>query len=163
MHHAISMREVTRENWQDALGLEVLPEQLHFVADYVPIAAIALAKAYIRPGGLVWTPYAFYRDTTMVGFTELAYDPASEEEYWFFHFFIDSQFQGQGYGKQALQILLQFIKRQFAACRAIQITVHPDNERAIRLYSDAGFQATGEERWEEEVYKLLLKPSVTPS
>lgn len=156
----ITMREVTRENWQEALSLAVHPAQQHFVADYVPVAAIALAKAYIRPGGLVWTPYAFYADTTMVGFTELAYEPGSAENYWFFHFFIDSHYQGQGYGKQALQTLLQFIKEQFVECRAIYITVHPENERAIRLYTAAGFQATGEERWGEAVYKLSPLTSI---
>ncbi len=152
----ITMREVTRENWQEALRLAVHPAQQRFVADYTPVAAIALAKAYIRPGGLHWIPYVFYANTTMVGFAELAYEPGSDENYWFFHFFIDSHYQGQGYGKQALQTLLQFIKEQFVECRAMHITVHPENERAIRLYTAAGFQATGEERWGESVYRLFL-------
>lgn len=150
----ITIHEVTRENWQAALRLAVYPEQQRFIADYMPIAAIALAKAYIRPGGLTWIPYAFYADASMIGFAELAYEPGSEENYWFFHFFIDKQYQGQGYGKQALQTLLQFIKGHFPECRTIYITVHPENERAIRLYTAAGFQATGEERWGEPVYRL---------
>ena len=151
---AITMREVTRENWQDALRLAVYPAQQRFIADYIPIAAIALAKAYIRPGGLTWIPYAFYADAIMVGFAELAYESGSDENYWLFHFFIDSKYQGQGYGKQALQTLIQFIKAHFVECLAIQITVHPENVRAIRLYATAGFQATGEERWGEPVYRL---------
>lgn len=152
----ITMREVTRENWQAALDLAVHPEQMRFIANYEPIAAIALAKAYIRPGGLTWTPYSFYANTTMVGFTILAYEPGSAENYWFFHFFIDYRYQGQGYGKQALQTLLWFFQEQFVECRAICITVHPENERAIHLYTAAGFQATGEERWGESVYRLNL-------
>jgi diamine N-acetyltransferase len=155
----ITMREVTRENWQAALRLAVHPAQQRFIADYTPIAAIALAKAYIRPGGLTWIPYAFYADATMVGFAELAYEPGSEENYWLFHFFIDSQYQGQGHGKRALETLIEFIKAHFVESRSIQITVHPENERAIRLYTAAGFQATGEERWGEPVYKLLLPTS----
>src|SRR5438552_14022142 len=63
----LSLQEVTRENWRDTLSLNVFPEQQRFIADYVPIAAIALAKAYIRPGGLVWVPYAFYANAEMVG------------------------------------------------------------------------------------------------
>ena len=153
----ITMREVTRDNWQETLRLTVHPAQQRFIADYESIAAIALAKAYIRPGGLVWLPCAFYADVTMVGFTVLAYEPGSEENYWFFHFFIDKHYQGQGYGKQALQTLLQFIKEHFVECRAIYITVHPENERAIRLYTAAGFQATGEERWGESVYRFALR------
>ena len=152
----ITIREVARDNWQAALSLAVSAEQQRFIADYVPIAAIALAKAYIRPGGLTWIPYAFYADATMIGFTELAYEPGSAENYWMFHFFIDSHFQRQGYGKQALQTLLQFIKEHFVECRAMYITVHPENERAIHLYTTAGFQATGEERWGEPVYRLNL-------
>lgn len=156
----ITICEVTRDNWQAALRLAVYPEQQRFIADYTPIVAIALAKAYIRPGGLTWLPYAFYAGTTMIGFAELAYEPGSAENYWLFHFFIDSHFQGQGYGKQALQTLLHFVKEHFVECRAIYITVHPENERAIHLYTAAGFQATGEDRWEEPVYKLSLLTSI---
>ena len=104
------LREVTRENWRDALRLAVYPDQQHFVADYVPIAAIALAKAYIRPEGLVWVPYVFYVNRDMVGFTELAYEPDSLDNYWLRHFFIDYHYQGQGYGKKALQLFIQFSK-----------------------------------------------------
>jgi diamine N-acetyltransferase len=156
---AITIHEVTRENWQDALGLAVHPAQQRFIADYVPIISIALAKAYIRPGGLVWLPYAFYAETSMVGFAELAYEPGTDENYWLFHFFIDSCYQGLGYGKQALQTLIEFIKKHFSECRTIHITVHPENERAIRLYTAAGFQPTGEERWGEPVYRLSLQIS----
>ncbi len=153
----LSLREVTQENWREALRLAVLSEQQRFIADYVPIASIALAKAYIRPGGLVWVPFAFYVNSTMIGFTELAYDPGSEENYWIFHFFIDHHYQGQGYGKKAIAVLLQFIKDQHAQCRSIQLTVHPENERARHLYTSAGFQPTGTEFSGEPVYKILLK------
>ena len=101
----LSLREVTQENWRATLGLAVFPEQQRFIADYVPIAAIALAKAYIRPGGLVWVPYAFYAATEMVGFTELAYEPGSPDNYWIFHFFIDHHYQGRGYGTQGAPAL----------------------------------------------------------
>ncbi len=102
----LTIREVTRENWQDALRMAVHPEQQRFIAEVVPIAAIALAKAYIRPGGLLWLPYAFYAGTEMIGFTTLACDPDSSDNYWIFHFFIDKEYQGQGYGKQALRLFL---------------------------------------------------------
>src|SRR5260370_7114796 len=93
----LSLREVTQENWRATLGLAVFPEQQRFIADYVPIAAIALAKAYIRPGGLVWVPYAFYAATEMVGFTELAYEPRTPHNYSIFPFFIYHPYQARGY------------------------------------------------------------------
>lgn len=154
----LTMREVTRENWRATLRLAVHPEQQRFIADTVPIAAIALAKAYIRPGGLLWLPYAFYAQSQMIGFTELAYEPGSTDTYWLYHFFIDRTYQGQGYGKKALLLLLDEIKQQHAHCRSIRLTVHPDNTRAQHLYTGAGFQPTGDTMEGEPIYQLVVRP-----
>ncbi|HEY6284876.1 MAG TPA: GNAT family N-acetyltransferase [Ktedonobacteraceae bacterium] len=154
----LSLQEVTRENWRATLGLTVFPAQQRFIADYVPIAAIALAKAYVRPGGLVWVPYAFYANGEMVGFTELAYEPGSLDNYWVFHFFIDHRFQRRGYGKEAIHLLLQFIRGHHPQCQALQLTVHPENDHARHLYTSAGFRPTGAVFSGEPVYRLTLKP-----
>src|SRR5260370_27826763 len=118
----LTIREVQRENWRAALCLAVHPDQQRFIADVVPIAAIALAKAYIRPRGLLWLPYAFYANTEVIGFTELAYEPDSLDNYWIFHFFIDVAYQGQGYGKKALLLFLDFLKQQHSHCHSIFLT-----------------------------------------
>ena len=156
--NGLSLQEVTRENWRAALGLAVFPEQQRFIAEAVPIAALVLAKAYIRPGGLVWVPYAFYAEQEMVGLTELAYEPASLDNYWIFHFFIDRHYQGQGYGKRAMRLLLHFIREHHPECQALQLTVHPENERAQHLYTGVGFRPTGAVSSGEPVYRLPLKP-----
>lgn len=150
----LTLREVTRENWRAALRLAVRPEQQRFIADYAPIAAIALAKAYVRPGGLVWTPYAFYAGNQMVGFVALAYEPGSADNYWICHFFIDRDHQGRGYGREALRLLIEFVREQHPNCHVLQLTVHPENVAAQRLYLSAGFQPTGTERDGEPVYEL---------
>lgn len=152
----LTIREVTRENWRNALRLAVHPDQQRFIADIVPIAAIALAKAYIRPRGWLWLPYVFYVGTEMIGFTELAYEPESSDNFWIFHFFIDRAYQGQGYGKQALLLFLDFIKQQHSHCRSIRLTVHPENVHAQRLYTGAGFQPTGDSLEGEPVYRLIF-------
>lgn len=154
----LSLREVTQENWRATLSLAVFPEQQRFIAAYVPIAAIALAKAYIRPGGLVWVPYAFYAGMEMVGFTELAYEPGSLDNYWIFHFFIDHHYQGRGYGTQTLRLFLQFIKDHHPQCQALRLTVHPENVHAQHLYTRAGFRPTGAMFCDEPTYRLSLKP-----
>ncbi len=154
----LTIREVTRENWRATLQLTVHPEQQRFIADTVPIAAIALAKAYIRPGGLLWLPYAFYAQHQIIGFTELAYEPDSTDTYWLFHFFIDRTYQRQGYGQKALLLFLDFIKQQHPHCRSIRLTVHPDNTQALRLYTRAGFQPTGDTQEGEPVYQLIMRP-----
>lgn len=154
---AIHLREVTGENWREALRLAVHPEQQRFVAEYAPIAAVALAKAYIRPGGALWEPFAIYAGSTMVGFLALAYEPGTSDEYWLFHFFIDQQYQGRGYGKAALAHLIETMKRQHPQCEMLQLVVHPENERGQQLYTAAGFRPTGGERWGEPVYQLRIR------
>jgi len=150
------MREVTRENWRTALQLGVTPEQQHFVAGVEPVVALALAKAYIRPAGLQWIPYVFFADSNMVGFAELAYELGSISNYWLFHFFIDQQFQGRGYGKKALQLFLHQIREQHSNCQIFQLTVHPENHRAQHLYESAGFRLAGTEIEGELLYQLKM-------
>jgi diamine N-acetyltransferase len=93
----------------------------------------------------------------MIGFTELAYEPDSTDTYWLFHFFIDAAYQGQGYGKQALRRFLGFIRQQHTHCCSIRLTVHPENVRAQRLYSGAGFQPTGDTMEGEPIYQLIVR------
>jgi diamine N-acetyltransferase len=147
---------VTRDTWQESLRLAVLPEQQRFVADYAPIAAIGLAKAYVRPGGLLWLPYAFHVDSVMVGFADVACEPDRSPSCWIFHFFIDSRYQRQGYGTQALRQLVEVIGARFPECRSVHVTVHPENEQAKRLYTAAGFEPSGREIDGEPIYDLQL-------
>ncbi len=158
----IYLREVTRENWRETLQLAVRPEQQRFVADYAPIAAIALAKAYIRPGGAIWTPYAIYAGVTMVGFLALAYEPDTADQYWLFHFFIDQRYQGRGYGRAALQRFIELVRREYPQCQMLQLVVHPENVVAQRLYTAAGFRPTGTERWGEPVYQYAMETNPSP-
>ena len=134
------------------------PRQQRFVAEYFPVAAIALAQAYVRPGELVWVPYAIYADQDMVGFTELAYKPKSRDPYWIYHFFIDRAHQRKGYGKQALRALIGLVKESHPLCEHLRLSVHPDNTVAEHLYTSVGFRPTGEMLDNtERVYNLVMK------
>lgn len=152
----VTIRGVTRENWREALRLAVHPEQLRFVSEVTPVAAIALAKAYVRPGGLVWEPYAIYADARMVGFVELAYQAGSADQYWLYHFFIDRDEQGKGYGPQAMRQFIAQVAEAHPPCRRLQLTVHPDNDRARALYTGLGFARTEQVLHGEPVYALTL-------
>jgi diamine N-acetyltransferase len=152
----ISLRDVSHDNWRETLGLTVHPDQQRFIADYAPIAAIALAKAYIRPGGLVWAPFAIYADQHLVGFIELACDPASRQRYWVYHFFIDQAYQGKGYGKAALDVFVQTVQSRYPRCQQINLTIHPENSCAQHVYTSVGFRPTGVEQNGEPVYALQL-------
>lgn len=154
---AITLREIDRRNWRAALALRVHPEQQRFIADHAPIAALVLAKAYVRPGGLVWVPYLIEASAGPVGLVALAYRPDSADDYWIYHFFIDRDQQGRGHGRLALRALIDLIATRHPNCRQINLTVHPENRPAQRLYAGAGFRATGATLDGEPVYRLAVR------
>jgi diamine N-acetyltransferase len=145
---------VDRNNWRDALQLTVRADQQRFVADVVPVAAIVLAKAYIRPGELAWLPYAIFADAEMVGLLALVHPPETPNPCWLYHFFIDRSHQGKGFGKAGLAAFIQLVRSAHPSCEEIHLTVHPKNARAQRLYAQAGFQPTGDILHNEPVYRL---------
>lgn len=150
----ITLQEVNQSNWHTALQLDVEVGQKKFVSEIFPVAAIALAKAYICPWGMKWLPYAIYSNTFMVGFFELAYVEDSHDACWMFHFFIDKSYQGQGYGKQALDAIIHLITT--INFQKICLTVHPENLAAQHLYTQAGFQTSGKIRNNEPIYELII-------
>ena len=127
---AITLREVTRDNWRTALDLAVQPELQHFVAGVVPPVAIALAKAYIRPNRQPVLPLAIYDGDTMCGFLNLTHEAVAQEHYWVQHFFIDQRYHGRGCGTAALSALVVFLATHHPICRSVSLTVHPDNHAA---------------------------------
>ena len=154
---SISFQEISEADWRATLQLTVHPDQQRFVADYVPIAAIILAKAYIRPGGLQWMPYAIRAQDQLIGLLALVYESNSAANYWIYHFFIDQEQQGKGQGKAALHALVTFIQQQHPNCQHLKLTVHPENTRAQRLYTSMGFQPTGEHQAGEPVYAVRVR------
>lgn len=153
----VTLQPITRLNWREALDLEVHPDQQRYVSDTTPTAAIALAKAYIRPAGIPVVPYGLFDGVLMVGFLVLAFEPGSAENYWLSHFFVDRRYQGRGYGASALAALAQMLRTYHPDCRALNLTVHAENTRARRLYERAGFVDTRAVSQGEHVYRLPLR------
>ena len=104
----IQLKVVTRENWEDALKLQVKDNQTKFV----PSVAVSLAKVYIKPDGdaVEYMPFAIYDGNHMVGFIMHAVVKETTDMYWINGFIIDRKQQGNGYGKAALQESIYLIK-----------------------------------------------------
>ena len=56
----IQLKIITRDNWEEALKLQVSKKQTTFV----PSVAVSLAKVYIKPDGenVEYIPFAIYDD-----------------------------------------------------------------------------------------------------
>lgn len=150
----VQLKVVTRENWEEALKLQVKENQLEFV----PSVAVSLAKVYIKPDGdnVEYIPLAINDGDLMVGFIMHAVVRETSDMYWINGFIIDQSQQGNGYGKAALQESIYLIKNTFKACREIRLTVHKDNISAKKLYERYGFQSLGHDYDGEQVYRLFV-------
>lgn len=152
----ISIKLISDDNWREALELSVHDEQLKYVSSIHPPVAIALAKAYIRPGGKVVEPYGIYNQNKMVGFFNLHYTPGSRDDYWLFHFFIDKRFQRIGLGSKTLNEVIRHIKTTNHTCNRLNLTVHPENEAGRLFYLKFGFSEENIMTFDEPTFSILI-------
>ncbi len=142
MDGAVALVPVTAANWRAALGLRVTPAQLPFVADHQPVAAVALAKAYVGAMGHVWSPMLILGGPVPVGFLALTHPASDPGQAWVFHFFIDHRHQRQGHARAAMGALLTLLRNRVPGVGRVNLLVHPQNAAARGLYGCCGFALT---------------------
>lgn len=149
MNH-ITLKKIDESNLPDAFHLTLGEGQDAFVSH--PIRSLAQAYVYY------WqcTPFGIYCGETMVGYVMVIYDyDLSEYNIW--HMMIDAQYQGQGYGKQAMEKCLEYIaSRPFGPSNRIVLTCNTQNTPALGLYTRFGFVKTGNQDGEEIELALHL-------
>jgi diamine N-acetyltransferase len=144
---SMTLREITRENWEQCVRLTVATEQEPFVASN----AVSLAQSKYEPE---WIPLAIYHDDEMVGF--VMYGVYRDEgKYWILRVMVDHRAQSNGYGRAALRLLLDRL-RATPGCDEVAISYEPENEVARSLYASFGFRETGEVIEGETVARLSL-------
>lgn len=144
---------IDASNWRDATGVTVEDEQLRLVAAWQPVALVILAKSYVGDGGQRWDPVVIHDDADrIIGVAGIAVDARGHGE--LFHLAVDRSAQGRGLGGRAVGLIIERVTSHGA--RHLELTVHPDNAVAQRLYRRAGFEPTGRERHGEPVWRLLL-------
>ena len=131
----ISLKEITIENLDDVLALSVNDNQ----KGYVSTTAESLAQAYVYKDTAY--PFAIYEDSELVGFIMMGYYE-TKEYYTLWKFMIDYKFQNKGYGRKALELGIEYVKKRFNP-KAIYTGVTIGNDVAKRLYESVGFVATG--------------------
>lgn len=141
----INFREIDRNNIWDILKLKVSEEQMHFVATN----AVSIAQAKAQPECV---PLAIYDGETPVGFTMYCFD-LEEKEYCIYRLMIDSRYQQKGYGREALQKVIDKIKED-KEHHKILISFEPNNTVAKNLYISMGFVPDGRIIDGELVYYL---------
>ncbi|MHA1212244.1 MAG: GNAT family N-acetyltransferase [Candidatus Heimdallarchaeota archaeon] len=143
----ITIKEITADNWYEAVKLKVKKDQENFVASNASSIAQSKFQTYLEC-------YGIYSDEQMIGFSALGTNP-EDGTHWIVRHMIDESFQGQGYGKSGLKAVIDFMKQKLSA-KAIFLDVVEDNEIATKLYVKAGFELTDKKHGNSPIYKLDL-------
>jgi diamine N-acetyltransferase len=150
----IKLVEVNRDNCEAVVELKLFDEQMGFVADN----SYCLTQA---KSGVEFVPMAIYNDDELVGFLmyKIPYESAwdidkqDENEYWIFLIMIDKNHQKKGYGRAAMQLVLDIIK-QDKKHNKVYIDVSSENTVAKTFYESMGFVPDGKIVDDEMVYVL---------
>ena len=146
---AVTLREITRDNWRECVDIRVDASQTQFVASNM----FSLAQSKYEPECV---PLAVYDDEQMVGFVMYKPEDYGLAKTWFIdRLMIGADHQKKGYGRAAMIALIDRLRSQ-PGYSAILISFVPGNDIAQKLYSDLGFKDTGEIEEGEHVYRLAL-------
>ncbi len=125
----ISLLPVTADNWKACANLALAKHQQNFV----PSNLYSIAEAQFYPQA---RSRAVYANDDLVGYALYGIDEATG--LWkIFRLMIDEKFQGKGYGKAAMEIMLEDIKQEQA--QVVLVRYNLENEVARRLYESFGF------------------------
>lgn len=155
--------KINGSNVWDILKLTVSESQKNYVA----ANDISIIEAYTAITGNGYAfPFGIYDDEIPVGFLMIGFDV---DDYWtdapeiargnynLWRLMIDQAWQNRGYGKQAVQLALDFIKSMpCGKAEYCWLSYEPENEAARQLYQSFGFVETGEMDGDERIAVLRL-------
>ena len=146
----VELRAIAEDNFTDAFNLRLAPEQEEFVSH--PIRSLAQAYVYRDQ----CQPFGIYADGRIVGYVLVIYDyDAPEYDIW--HMMIDEAEQGCGFGSEALDRVIEYIRtKPFGSSDMIALTCNKGNDIARRIYERKGFSATGHEDEDEVEFAMTV-------
>lgn len=150
----ITLREVTKDTVRAICRLAVRPDQTNFVAPN----AVSIAQAYFDRE-IAWFR-AIYADDTPVGFLMLEDEP-DKQHYHLWRFMIDARYQSLGFGKRALEVLMEHVRTRPGAS-ALTLSCVPGEGSPGPFYERMGFSYTGEKDEDELVMRRELDAPDAP-
>ena len=145
----VSLEPITVDNFEECIRLTLTEPQREFIASN----AYSLCEAYALTNHELYTPmpFAIYHEDRMVGFVMAIYQPQDandpeddEDVYYLARIMIDQAYQGRGYGKAALQQMIELIQTfPHGAATCIVLSSNPENQPAYSLFKSLGFREMG--------------------
>jgi diamine N-acetyltransferase len=142
-----SLRVVNDDNVRQIIDLSVSTDQENLVAPN----AVSLAEAFATT--MVWVR-AVYADDTPVGFAMLS-DNEEKPRYYLWRFMIDSEYQGMGFGGQAMALIHDYVRSRPGGTK-VYLSYVPQAGGPEMFYKALGYQDTGVENGGELEAVLTL-------
>ena len=141
----IKLAEITNANVWKVCALEPFDNQKDFVAENIQ----SLAEAYAtRNEGNNALPLAVYNDESLIGFVMIGKGTVGDENesdlikenYCIWRLMIDKKYQGQGFGMQTLDAVMDLIRTfPFGEAEKVWLSYEPENTHARDIYRKYGF------------------------
>ena len=133
----IKLVDVNEQNWLSVISLSVEEEQKRFLDK--PIGIVARGYIYRSCNARV---YGIANDEHIIGVAlvkDMDEEPAC---YDLQQFMIDRRFQNNGYGTEALRLILSLLSKE-GKYSQVEVCVHKNDAAALWMYKKAGFEDTG--------------------
>ena len=151
----ISLKKITRSNLESILNLKVKPRQKRLIASN----AKSIAEAHFSRGawyraiylGNIPIGFVMIIDSTLKFKKILSNNPYMH----LWRFMIDRRYQGKGYGKKALELVIEHVNSRPNA-KEITLSHVPSEGNAGKFYEKLGFKYTGKTVQNELEMKLNL-------
>ncbi len=131
----VSLREVTAETVRVICRLDAGPGSENFVAPN----AVSIAQAHFEP--MAWFR-AIYAGDEPGGFLMLE-DDVENREYGLWRLMVDHRHQRHGYGRRAVELLIEYVRTRPGAT-ALLTSYVPGEQGPAEFYRRLGFTPTGE-------------------
>ena len=137
------------------LQLDIKPEQKNLVASN----AKSIAEAYFNKDAWFRAIYADKKPIAfvMISDSSLKYgsNPNHRFTYFLWRFMIDAKYQGKGYGKEAMELVINHVKSRPKA-KELLLSHSKSDGNAGEFYKKCGFEYTGREIYDELLMSLKL-------
>jgi diamine N-acetyltransferase len=141
----VSLRNITKENYEDVCELDVTKEQ----QDYVACNMWSLVESHYNEA---YETRAIYVKDEPVGFFMWVHESTSKVSIW--RFMVDKEHQQKSIGRIALNLALVEIQK-VSDLKEIEICYNPENPVAKEFYSSFGFSEIGMDEDNEDMLAVI--------
>ena len=141
----VSLRQVTKKNYEEVCELDVTNEQ----EDYVACNMWSIVESKYNDG---YETRAIYMKEEPVGFFMWVQESEVKVSIW--RFMIDKKHQQKSIGRVSLNLALAEIK-EVSGLKEIEICYNPKNPVAKAFYSSFGFSEVGMDKDDEDMLAVI--------